>query len=113
MRGRLAPAIVAAAVVLAGCGAEATAVRGVTVTVAPPTTTTVASTSGIGSSTTTTAIATTTTTIATTTTTTTTPPGPVVDGPAAPDFAVELDNGGAFVLARQTDPTLLFFWATW
>ncbi len=34
-------------------------------------------------------------------------------GEPAADFDLELQTGGTFVLAEQTTPVLLFFWAEW
>ena len=31
----------------------------------------------------------------------------------APDFSLELADGGEFVLSAQTKPTYLVFWAEW
>ena len=38
---------------------------------------------------------------------------PVVDGPAAPDFALALGSGETFVLSDEQKPVYLVFWAEW
>jgi hypothetical protein len=34
-------------------------------------------------------------------------------GPAAPDFTLELGNGGEFTLSEGTKPVYMIFWAEW
>ena len=34
-------------------------------------------------------------------------------GPPAPDFTLQLADGGDFVLSQQTQPVVVFFWAEW
>lgn len=34
-------------------------------------------------------------------------------GPPAPDFTLQLSDGGTFVLSEQTTPVLMIFWAEW
>ena len=36
-----------------------------------------------------------------------------VDGPAAPDFTVTLDDGTEFTLSEEQKPVYLVFWAEW
>ncbi|MDH3308118.1 MAG: hypothetical protein OEO77_11450 [Acidimicrobiia bacterium] len=36
-----------------------------------------------------------------------------VDGPAAPDFSLLVDDGSTFVLSQETRPVYLVFWAEW
>lgn len=36
-----------------------------------------------------------------------------VAGEAAPDFALELGNGGTFVLSEEARPVFMVFWAEW
>lgn len=38
---------------------------------------------------------------------------PVPDGPPAPDFTLALGDGGTFMLAQETRPVYLVFWAEW
>lgn len=38
---------------------------------------------------------------------------PPLDGPAAPDFALELSDGSTFMLSEETRPVYLIFWAEW
>lgn len=35
------------------------------------------------------------------------------NGPAAPDFVLELANGGSFALSQETKPVYMVFWAEW
>lgn len=34
-------------------------------------------------------------------------------GPPAPDFSLQLSDGGTFVLSEHTQPVVVFFWAEW
>lgn len=36
-----------------------------------------------------------------------------VDGPAAPDFSLAVDDGSTFVLSQEAKPVYLVFWAEW
>ncbi len=36
-----------------------------------------------------------------------------VDGPAAPDFSLKVDDGSTFVLSQEAKPVYLVFWAEW
>lgn len=36
-----------------------------------------------------------------------------VAGEAAPDFALDLGNGGTFVLSEEARPVFMVFWAEW
>ena len=79
-----------------------------TTTRAPTTTTTAAPTTTTAAPTTTTTAAPTTTTAAPTTTTT-----EAHNRPAAPDFTLELGNGGTFTLSAEPRPVYMVFWAEW
>ena len=46
-------------------------------------------------------------------TTTTSEDLPPIDGPAAPDFSLELSDGSTFVLSEETRPVYMVFWAEW
>lgn len=94
---------------------EALSGAAATTTTAPATTTTDAAVLGTVVTQPTASVTTTSTTTTTTSTTTTTtiPPLPVIEGRAAPDFAVELADGSTFSLAEQHRPVLLVFWAEW
>lgn len=35
------------------------------------------------------------------------------DRPVAPDFSLDLGNGGTFVLAEESRPVFMVFWAEW
>jgi hypothetical protein len=35
------------------------------------------------------------------------------DGPAAPDFTLDLGEGGEFSLSREQKPVYMVFWAEW
>lgn len=50
---------------------------------------------------------------AATTSTTLEPTGTTSGRPAAPDFTLELGDGGAFTLSEGTKPVYLVFWAEW
>jgi hypothetical protein len=49
----------------------------------------------------------------TTTTTATGPTTTVSDRPLAPDFTLELGDGGEFTLSEGAKPVYLVFWAEW
>ncbi len=49
----------------------------------------------------------------TSTTASTTEPPPQVEGPAAPDFVLALDDGSTFSLTDEQKPVYLVFWAEW
>lgn len=40
-------------------------------------------------------------------------PTTTVAGEAAPDFALDLGNGGTFVLSEEARPVFMVFWAEW
>lgn len=47
---------------------------------------------------------------------TTAPPpggGSITEGPAAPDFTLELGTGGTYTLSEGSKPVFLVFWAEW
>jgi hypothetical protein len=48
-----------------------------------------------------------------TTTTEPTPPTTASDRPLAPDFSLELGEGGTFTLSQADKPVYLVFWAEW
>jgi hypothetical protein len=50
---------------------------------------------------------------AATTSTTLEPTGTTSGRPAAPDFTLELGDGGDFTLSEGTKPVYLVFWAEW
>ena len=79
-----------------------------TTTRAPTTTTTAAPTTTTVAPTTTTTAAPTTTTAAPTTTTT-----EAHNRPTAPDFTLELGNGGTFTLSAEPRAVYMVFWAEW
>lgn len=39
--------------------------------------------------------------------------GDTAEVAAAPDFTLNLNTGGTFVLSEQTSPVLIIFWAEW
>lgn len=44
----------------------------------------------------------------------TAPPSTLVaDGPAAPDFTLDLGSGGRFTLSDEQKPVYMVFWAEW
>lgn len=47
------------------------------------------------------------------TTTTTETSLPPLDGPAAPDFSLELSDGSTFLLSQESRPVYMVFWAEW
>jgi len=47
------------------------------------------------------------------TTTTTETPLPPLDGPAAPDFSLQLSDGSTFLLSEESRPVYMVFWAEW
>ena len=95
--------------------AETTATAASTTTRAPTTTTRAPTTTTTAAPTTTTAAPTTTTTAAPTTTTAapTTTTTEAHNRPAAPDFTLELGNGGTFTLSAEPRPVYMLFWAEW
>ena len=58
-------------------------------------------------------VVTTTAAVPPTTTTVPTEPPPDHDRPQAPDFTLELADGGSFTLSEATRPVYLIFWAEW
>lgn len=104
MRRTLLAALALIAVSCGGSTAVTTTIPAVTTT----TGTTVVSTTA-GSPTTT--VAATTAPPTTMAETTTTRPRP--EGEAAPDFTLELGEGGSFTLSEHHRPVFLLFWAEW
>lgn len=47
------------------------------------------------------------------TTTTTTVPSTTAPTDPAPDFTLELGNGGTFLLSQEARPVFMVFWAEW
>ena len=104
---RTTAAIALFALVVAGCGDDAPQTASTVTSSSSTTTSTVASTTTAGD---TTAPAATSSTTSEATTTTT---RPRPEGDDAPDFTVELGEGGTFTLSEEQKPVYMIFWAEW